>query len=246
MPNRIIKESIRTSKSVNSLSDFQFRLWLYLITYVDDFGRGSADPDIIKGFVFPKRKSVTEQQIQRTLDELATAGMIILYKVDGESFLYFPNWDKHQRIQTKRSKFPSPPEDNDASRYSTVSHGDPLPESESNPNPNPNYNPNPESKSESDAHGREGAFDLFWEAYPKKTGKQEARKAFKKVSVPVETLIDAIERQKTWSQWKRDNGQYIPNPSTWLNQGRWDDEDYTAGVTGRKKYTTKGSFIDDE
>ena len=56
---RMLKASIRTSKTVNSLSDFQFRLWAYLITYVDDFGRGSADPEILKGLVFPRRKSVT-------------------------------------------------------------------------------------------------------------------------------------------------------------------------------------------
>ncbi|MBQ7825187.1 MAG: hypothetical protein IJ337_02390 [Clostridia bacterium] len=48
MPNRVIKESIRTSKGVNSLSAFQFRLWVYLITYVDDYGRGSADPELLK------------------------------------------------------------------------------------------------------------------------------------------------------------------------------------------------------
>lgn len=134
MPNRIIKETIRTSRSVNELSDFQFRLWLYLITYVDDFGRGSADPELLKGFVFPRRKSVTEQQIQRGLDDLATIGMIRLYAVDGEPFLCFTNWDKHQRIQTKRSRFPAPQENTDAhgeSRESTVSHGESPPESES-------------------------------------------------------------------------------------------------------------------
>lgn len=132
MPNRIIKDSIRTSKSVNSLSDFQFRTWAYLITYVDDYGRGSADPELLKGFVFPRRKSVTEQQISKVLADLATIGMITLYEVDGESFLCFPNWDKHQRIQTKRSKFPGP-------EKSTVNHGEPPTESESNPNPESEY-----------------------------------------------------------------------------------------------------------
>lgn len=132
MPNRIIKDSIRTSKSVNSLSDFQFRTWAYLITYVDDYGRGSADPELLKGFVFPRRKSVTEQQISKVLADLATIGMITLYEVDGESFLCFPNWDKHQRIQTKRSKFPGPEE-------STVNHCEPPPESKSNPNPESEY-----------------------------------------------------------------------------------------------------------
>lgn len=124
MPNRIIKDSIRTSKSVNALTDFQFRLWLYLITYVDDYGRGSADAEILKGFVFPRRKSVTEAQIQRGLDDLATTGMIRLYEADGEPYFCFPNWDKHQRIQTKRSKYPDPSE-------STVTHREPPLESES-------------------------------------------------------------------------------------------------------------------
>jgi hypothetical protein len=25
-------------------------------------------------------------------------------------------------------------------------------------------------------------------------------------------------------QWRKDGGQFIPNPATWLNQGRWDDQ----------------------
>lgn len=146
MPNRIIKESIRTSKSVNAMTDFQFRLWTYLITYVDDFGRGSADPDLLKGFVFPRRKSVTEATIGKTLAELATIGSIVLYEVDGESYLYFPNWGEHQRVQTKKSKFPAPScdlhkstVDHGGPRKSTVSHGlNPIQsesesESESNP-----------------------------------------------------------------------------------------------------------------
>ena len=68
------------------------------------------------------------------------------------------------------------------------------------------------------------AFDRFWQSYPKKVGKQAARKAFQRVKAPLETLLTAIERQKCSDQWSRDNGQYIPNPATWLNQGRWEDE----------------------
>jgi len=131
MPNRIIKESIRTSKSVNALNDFEFRLWLYLITYVDDFGRGSADAELLRGLVFPRRKGVTEKQIQTALDNLANTGMVILYESDGEPFFYFPNWGKHQRIQNKHPKFPDPPAEEISSQKSTVSHGElPL---ESNP-----------------------------------------------------------------------------------------------------------------
>lgn len=148
MSNRIIKESIRTSKDVNSLTDFQFRVWVYLITYVDDYGRGSADPELLKGLVFTRRRGITEQQISKALADLANTGMITLYEVDGESYLYFPSWDKHQRVQNKKSKFPEPNADNSQcftvghgeSPFFTVGHGESPHESESNPNP--------ESKSE--------------------------------------------------------------------------------------------------
>lgn len=108
MPNRILKESIRTSKKVNGLTDFQFRVWAYLITYVDDYGRGSAEPDILKGFVFPRRKGVTEANIRDALSEMACMGLIQLYEVDGDSYLCFPNWPKHQTVRAAKSKFPAP------------------------------------------------------------------------------------------------------------------------------------------
>lgn len=142
MPNRVIKDSIRTSKSVNALSDFQFRVWLYLITYVDDYGRGSADPELLKGLVFTRRKGVTEVQIQKAIADLANAGMINLYEVDGEPFLYFPNWHEHQRIRDCKPKFPAPQE-NDSLRQPAASCGESPPESESeseyNPNPNTSF-----------------------------------------------------------------------------------------------------------
>ncbi len=108
MPNRIIKESIRTSRKVNRLGDFEFRLWLYLITYVDDYGRGSADPELLKGLVFPRRGGVTEEQIGEAMACLENGGLIVRYEAEGESYFYFPSWGEHQRIQTKRSRFPEP------------------------------------------------------------------------------------------------------------------------------------------
>ena len=77
------------------------------------------------------------------------------------------------------------------------------------------YTPASKSKQE--------AFDQFWAAYPKKVGKEAARRAFLKVKVPTDTLTAAISAQKRSTQWTKDNGRYIPNPATWLNQGRWED-----------------------
>jgi hypothetical protein len=80
-----------------------------------------------------------------------------------------------------------------------------------------------EREIENECYARD-AFETFWKAYPRKVGKEAARKAFAKVKVPVETLVDAVEAQKASPQWTKDGGQFIPNPATWLNQGRWEDE----------------------
>ena len=145
MPNRILKESIRTSRSVNALSDFDFRVWAYLITYVDDYGRGSADAELLKGLCFPRRKGITEQQIAKALSNLAMSGMVTLYIVDEEPYLAFPNWEKHQQVRSKISKFPAPEDGmiaNDIRCNQMISDDCKCPrnpiQSESNPNPNTN------------------------------------------------------------------------------------------------------------
>ena len=39
-----------------------------------------------------------------------------------------------------------------------------------------------------------------------------------------EKIMTSIAASKESDQWQREAGRYIPNPSTWINQGRWDDE----------------------
>ena len=70
-------------------------------------------------------------------------------------------------------------------------------------------------------------FDRFWASYPNKTGKQAALKTWSKLKPSAElteSILAAVEYQKTWDRWTKDGGRYIPNPATWLNQGRWEDE----------------------
>lgn len=66
-------------------------------------------------------------------------------------------------------------------------------------------------------------FIEFWNAYPNKKNKMEARTAFAKVDVPLQVLLDSIETQKHSKQWIKDDGEYIPLASTWLNKRRWED-----------------------
>lgn len=76
-------------------------------------------------------------------------------------------------------------------------------------------------------------FDKFWNAYPRKVSKGNAEKWFTK-NKPSEELvnemIDKINLLKTTEQWKKNNGQYIPYPSTWLNAKGWEDEISSDGL----------------
>ena len=81
-------------------------------------------------------------------------------------------------------------------------------------------------------------FDKFWEAYPNKKDKQKAIKAWIKHQPDIVNVLKAIVVQKNSEQWKKDNGQYIPLPTTWLNGARWEDE-----VKTKKVNSTYASFI---
>ena len=78
-------------------------------------------------------------------------------------------------------------------------------------------------------------FDQFWAAYPRKTAKPDAVKAYGKIK-PDEALLakilTAIEKQKQTAQWQEDGGRFVPYPATWLNGHRWEDEVQAAPAGG--------------
>lgn len=109
----------------------------------------------------------------------------------------------------------------------------------------------------------EQRFEELWKAYPRRVGKQAALTAFKKIKPTAELftrILAAIGAARRTEQWQRENGRYIPNPATWLNQGRWDDEievvkqnaehrgtelndgKPVTAVSGRKKFSATAGF----
>ena len=71
----------------------------------------------------------------------------------------------------------------------------------------------------------EQAFNTFWTEYPKKVAKATAYKAWAKVDPKLyETIMAALTTQKASEDWTKENGKFIPHPTTWLNQQRWEDE----------------------
>jgi len=78
-------------------------------------------------------------------------------------------------------------------------------------------------------------FSMFWAAYPKKVGKGAAEKAWMraKINGHAADVISAVDRQRQSEQWQKENGQFIPNPATWITQRRWEDELPLAGAGGQ-------------
>jgi hypothetical protein len=73
----------------------------------------------------------------------------------------------------------------------------------------------------------EKGFDQFWSTYPRKANKPDAVKAWKKLNPDdgmLDSILTAIFVQKQSDQWTKEDGKFIPYPSTWLNGHRWEDE----------------------
>jgi hypothetical protein len=101
--------------------------------------------------------------------------------------------------------------------------------------PIPDINTNRNTDSKPDVSVSDD-FDQFWSAYPKKVGKQAARKAWSakvnKSKPAIEDIIAAVNAAKESKQWQDESGRYIPNPSTWINRHGWHDEADTEKATG--------------
>ena len=76
-------------------------------------------------------------------------------------------------------------------------------------------------------------FDEFWSLYPRKVQKEDARKAWTKVTRG--TLPDAILAgvKRVAADPNLPEKQFIPYPATWLNAGGWDDEPFPPEKNGR-------------
>lgn len=170
---------------------------------------------------FAELYSLTDRTVERLFQELEKRGHIRREVVRNEQ-----NEVVQRRIYAGNfAHIPSPEKSGDPSRQkcrdpSRQECQEPPDKNVGKNNTRINNTSNPPKAPQ----GGEADFDRFWAAYPKKVGKQAARKAFHRAKVPVETLLRAIEVQECSDQWSRDGGRYIPNPATWLNQGRWDDE----------------------
>ena len=85
-------------------------------------------------------------------------------------------------------------------------------------------------------------FEQFYKLYPRKEKRPLAERAFKKLSVKdkFDAYTGLINYIKVWKANETEK-QFIPHPSTFINQRRWEDEielpkqkaEYRRDVTGK-------------
>jgi len=183
-----------------------------LWTYCDDEGRGRDNHRLIQAALYPLDSDVSLDVIADDLKQLESVGAICRYSADGRDYLHIPAWDEHQRVShPTASKLPPCPQ-----CHETLPSGSrEIPETL-----------RPEGKG-IEGKGKEGdsrvdLFPEFWHAYPRKTDKANARKAWAKAikkKLPSEIIAAAAAYAATKPEPK-----FTAHASTWLNGERWDDE----------------------
>lgn len=70
-------------------------------------------------------------------------------------------------------------------------------------------------------------FEEFWKAYPprRKVAKHTCREKWKanNLEAIAPRIIGAVRILAASADWKKDDGQYVPMPATFINQHRWED-----------------------
>jgi uncharacterized phage protein (TIGR02220 family) len=112
VPTRYLKPGICDSEKIDRIqSPIAENLYYRLLTNVDDFGRMDARPSVVRSKCFPLRENLTSDTVLTWMHDLAQAGLIILYVVDGKPYLQFTGWDNKPRAD--ESKCPPVPADAD-------------------------------------------------------------------------------------------------------------------------------------
>lgn len=224
MSQRMIHPTIWESRQVSKLSKLPRLLYIGMITIADDDGRFKATPAILRSKIFPLDEDVQISDVKNWRDEIVSNSLIVLYEVDGEEYAYHPNWTKYQKLRADRKRdsiIPLPanmatncqPDDGQLPAEDKIGKG--------------------KISKDSIAQCLE-RFNDFWSMYPRKVAKPKALKVWEKINPDKDVflkIMSSLEIQKKSSQWTKDDGQFIPHPTTWLNQERWNDETQVVAKT---------------
>lgn len=217
---RNIKPSLFKNELLGVADPLLTILFESLWCLADKAGRLEDRPLRIKAETFPYREGL---DINGYLTELQRLEFIDRYVVDGVSIIQVINFKKHQNPHKteKESELPEKQINSDSCAITvkdTLNNGTSRADSLIPDSLNTDsLNPTKPSRTSSLDNG----FQEFWNAYPKKTGKDKAEAAWLKKKPDIDKALFTLSWLKETDQWLKG---IIPNPATWINEGRWQDE----------------------
>jgi hypothetical protein len=108
VPNRILREGLRTSRKLAVTNAEGHRMFTSLLPTVDDYGRFDADPVVVRAACFPRQLDViTVEHIAAWLDQLEAVHLLVRYRVGRDQVLQLLN--TRSRVRANGSKCPDPP-----------------------------------------------------------------------------------------------------------------------------------------
>ena len=109
---RSVKPEFWKSEQVVGCSRETRLLFIALWNFCDDHGRAKANFKQLKWDIFPGDDDIDADAVKRMLGELAAAGLIAFYVVDGAQYFHVTGWARHQKPQKPQpSRIPAPPDE---------------------------------------------------------------------------------------------------------------------------------------
>lgn len=241
---RSLKPEYWTDRKLARLSRDARLLYLSMWNQADEHGRLHGDARFIKGHCLPYEDDLNLDDVNRLVAELAEHGRVIRYTTDGDPYLYLPKLSHHQRLEPHKSasRLPAPPDADQPGEPDTPDDDPPGRSAQSPDDPRQGAEPivvqqvagsreqvagSRVSSSPLRDDAPPAGFDAFWDEYPRRVGKQDALKAYRKAlktTDPVTILAGAVAYRNDPNR----EAEFTAHPATWLNRGGWDDDPLPA------------------
>jgi hypothetical protein len=242
---RMIDPSFWDDEDICSLPDSERLLFLSCICSADDEGKLSGSPATIKKIAFGMTDTSTKE-VENMLQNISNnIRGFHRYSVEDKSYIKLVNWKKYQRVDhPQKSVIPEP--DGDDSKNDSKNEAHQLNNELTSEELIDEVLIKGEVTNEDKCKGSQNSsatdhdFETWWLEYPKKVGKLDAQKSWDRQArdkklLPMDNMMAVLKRQIKSDAWTKDNKSFIPNPATYLNQGRWLD----VPLPGKQDFRSK-------
>ena len=213
---RMLDKKISVSEQVDNLTHESKLIFTWSIPHADDLGLLPFSHKTLKALVIPMWTMPLET-FGNHVETIVKEGLFTIFEYNGEKYYRLIKFFNHQTL--KKDRKPNTYLNNIESWQEAEEIGFQMED-----NGDPSKVKISKEKRTKDTYSSE--FELFWNEYPRKVGKTNAYKSWDKQNLDSlsEKIIKKVKEYKNNQQWQKENGQFIPHPTTWLNQGRWEDE----------------------